>query len=151
MSAIIEYRCECCNNKYDTEEEAAACWQSPVGRFKAGDVVKVDYGRVKFLKHDPDHSGASIHNQQDFNRARNNSASGKNESWWYTNKHFCPSRITKYPIEDAEKLVAEMKLRLAAAERFLKKVKATHEDHPEAPQGEVRESIVSHVKEMKLA
>lgn len=127
MSAVVEYHCKGCGKKYNTEEEAANCWQSPVGRFKAGDVIKVDYGRVKFIKRDPELDGAGVYAQMDYQRARWNNQEGKTESFWYSSLHFCPSRIIKYPIADAEKLVAEMKSRLAAAERFLKKVIATHE------------------------
>ena len=119
---VIKYLCPICEKPYDTAEEAAACYKSPAGRFKVGDIIwGGDNGSVYRITWLPDSGidGASVEPVQELITAASLYPRDKN-GCFLVGSFWC--KAEKYPVERAEELVQQLEKRLEAARAFLKQV-----------------------------
>ena len=125
MMAVTKYHCPACDRTYDSYQEAAACYKSPRGRFKPGDIVWDGYASHVYRIVDvPEHGidGASVEPVQELAIAAALYRPEK-EQCFIVGGFWC--KAEKYPVTEAKKLVKELERRLDAAHKFLDQVSET--------------------------
>lgn len=123
---VIKYLCPVCEKPYDTPEEAAACYKSPVDRFKVGDIVwNGNNGFVYRITWLPDSGldGASVEPVKELITAVSLHHPGNTKECFIAGAFWC--KAEKYPAEKAEEIVKQLEKRLEAARTFLEEVRST--------------------------
>ena len=128
MEPIVKYHCPVCDKEYDTPEEAEKCFVPLHLRFKQGDIFSFDYGAPLMVMSVLSETARSISAQRipEFLKAENRMSRSQFERGSYIGAGLCSAK--KYPLEDAKKLVSDLRRRLKNAEKFLEMVKKMYEE-----------------------
>jgi len=132
MKPITKYHCPVCDKEYDTPEEAEKCFVPLNERFKQGDIIVFSYinspKKVLYPIHEnemgitaeliAEHSIATCQPVK----------KGMDARGYYCGSGMSLCGAKKYPLEDAKKLVSDLRRRLKNAEKFLEMVKKMYEE-----------------------
>ena len=127
MEPIVKYHCPVCSAEYDTPEEAEKCFVPLHERFKQGDIITFDYGSPLIVTCTPRITAKGITAERipEYLKAENRTIRSQFKKGHYIGSGLCKAK--KYPLDDAKKLVSELRSRLKNAEKFLEMVKKTYE------------------------
>ena len=127
MEPIVKYRCPLCYREYDTSEEAENCFTPLSDRFKNGDIVKGGYHSVYVVEDAEERNAAAATVREIFEYCiAIDSLRRKRERCVLVGGFWCDAE--RYPLEDAKKLVGDLRRRLKNAEKFLEMVKKMYEE-----------------------
>ena len=128
MEPIVKYHCPLCDKEYDTPEEAENCFVPLHERFKQGDIITFDYGSPLIVSYTPTKTarGISAERIPEYLKAENRLTRSQFERGHYIGSGLCKAK--KYPLEDAKKLVSDLRRRLKNAEKFLEMVVKMYEE-----------------------
>ena len=131
MKPIVKYHCPVCDKEYETLEEAEKCFVPLGERFKQGDIIVLSYinspKKVLYPIHENEMgitaeliAEHSIATYQPVKK-------GMDARGYYCGSGMVLCGAKKYPLEDAKKLVSDLRRRLKNAEKFLEMVEKMYE------------------------
>ena len=130
MEPIVKYHCPVCDKEHGTPEEAEKCFVPLGERFKQGDIIVIgNYNMPKVVIGTPSADAFGIAAEQipTYNIARGFGVKkGIDAKGFYVGSSLC--RAKKYPLEEAKKLVSDLRRRLKNAEKFLEMVKEMYKE-----------------------
>jgi len=132
MEPIIKYKCPLCFREYDTPDEARNCFVPLHERFKNGDIVKGGYHNVYIVEdaEERNAAAATIKEIKEYIVAQDTRKIHHNERSVMVGGYWCGAE--RYPLEEAKKLVSDLRRRLKNAEKFLEMVKKMYEEENNA-------------------
>ena len=128
MEPIVKYKCPVCYKEYETPEEAKNCFVPLRDRFKNGDIVKGGYHNIYVVEdaEERNYSAATVREIKEYIVAQDIRRVHQGERSVMVGGFWCDAE--KYPLEDAKKLVSDLRRRLKNAEKFLEMVKKMYEE-----------------------
>ena len=136
MEPVVKYHCPVCDKEHGTPEEAEKCFVPLGERFKQGDVIVMGYinspKRVMYpIK--PGEMGITAELIAEHSIATCQPVKkGIDARGYYVGSGMSLCGAKKYPLEDAKKLVSDLRRRLKNAEKFLEMVKKMYEEENNA-------------------
>ena len=132
MEPIVKYKCPYCLKEYDTEDEAKNCFIPLRERFKNGDIIRGAYHSVYVVEDAEERNSASatITEPKEYHAAQQIKKLHTGERSVMVGGFWCSAE--RYPLEDAKKLVSDLRRRLKNAEKFLEMVKKMYEEENNA-------------------
>ena len=127
MKPVVRYHCPVCDKEYDTPEGAGKCFVPLSERFKQGDIIVLGYiNNPKRVMHPirPDEIGVTAELIAEHSIATCQTVKkGMDARGYYVGSGMTLCGARKYPLEDAKKLVSDLRRRLKNADKFLEMVK----------------------------
>jgi len=127
MEPVVKYHCPVCDKEYDTPEEAEKCFVPLYEKFKNGDIISGGYNSVYVVKDAEERNAAAATVREVFEYCiATDSLRRKRERCVLVGGFWCGAK--RYPLEEAKKLVSDLRRRLKNAEKFLEMVKEMYEE-----------------------
>jgi len=126
MEPIIKYHCPLCYKEYETPDEAKNCFTPLREKFKNGDIITGGYHSVYIVEDAEERNAAAATVKEVFEYCiATDSLRRKRERCVMVGGFWCDAE--RYPLEDAKKLVSDLRRRLKNAEKFLEMVRKMYE------------------------